>query len=554
MRLTLNRELPDPLTPIAMITCPRIIRLGGAVSAAILGMLAGGPLNATEVDVLKVTTLDETGLTFATGSQTKFSTNINGRTFQKQSAVTTFNGWQYTTYYDANRHVVLGRRQLPDGEWDLIRFTDYQITSSDAHNVTVVGICEGDGTIHLAFDHHAHDLNYRVSEPGAATNPESVIWDASLFGPVTDQLGSVGKLTRVTYPRFFRAPNGNLMLYYRYRGSGNGDGMIQEYNATTHDWTRGLGKFISSVGTYSGARSTNSTSRNPYLNGIFYAGDRIHVTWGWRESSGGAAFNHDLCYAYSDDHGRTWYNNDGTLIGETNRSFITVDSPGVVVAEIPQNEGLSNQYTSYFYPDGRAHVMVQHNGLYEHHWRSAAGDWAFESLPFNGTRPDMIGDSDGNLILVYASGGRLKLAKGTKRESGTGWSWEEIYSRADATEMGEGLLDRERWEAESILSVYGQESPAEQLDYGSGAMIDGMPAPVHVIDFRIEGSTGSASALGEWAGFPIANAAMDVDTGPFLGWINVRNGDFVWSYALNGWLFLPEASVTDSGAWIYVAR
>lgn len=517
-------------------------------------MLFSVALTADDAEVLKTMNLDEAGLTFATGSKTKFSTNINGRTFQKQNALTTFNGWQYTTYYDANRNVVLGRRELPDGEWDLIRFTDYTITSSDAHNVTVVGICEGDGTIHLAFDHHAHDLNYRVSEQGVATAPESVTWDASLFGPVTDQLGAVGKLTRVTYPRFFNAPNGNLMLYYRFRGSGNGDGMIQEYDATAHDWTRGLGKFISSVGVYNGAKSTNSSSRNPYLNGIFYAGDRIHVTWGWRESSGGSSFNHDVCYAYSDDNGRTWYNNAGTQIGETNRSYITVSSPGLVVGEIPQNEGLSNQYTSYFYPDGRAHVMVQHNGSYEHHWRTAGGDWDFEALPFGGSRPDMIGDSEGNLILVYSAGGRLKLAKGTKRETGSGWSWEVIYTRNDATEMGEGLLDRVRWETDSVLSVFGQEKPAEQLDYGSGAMIDGMPAPVYVIDFEIPGSTGSGGASGEWAGYPISNENMDVDTGGFLGWINVFNGDFVWSYAMSRWLFLPEANVSDTGAWAFLGR
>ena len=476
-----------------------LFRAGAILPALVLGYLSSITLHASDLDVLKITTLDESGLTFATGTKTKFSTNINGRSFQ-QHAVYTFNGWQYATCYDANRNVVLGRRELPDGDWELIRFLDYQITSSDAHNVTVLGICEGDGTLHLAFDHHAHDLNYRVSEPGVATSPESVTWDASLFGPVTDNLGSVGKLTSVTYPRFFNAPNGNLMLYYRYRGSGNGDGFIQEYDATSHDWTPGLGKFIGSTGTYNGARSTNSTSRNPYLNGIYYAGERIHVTWGWRESSGGAAYNHGLNYAYSDDHGRTWFNNAGTQIGTTNSTIITIDSPGLIVADIPQNEGLSNQYTSWFYPDGRAHVIVERNNFYEHHFRTADGRWDFEVLDFEGSRPDMVGDVNGDLFLVYTAEDRLKIAKGVRNAAGDSWTWKQIYSRADATEIGEGLIDRGRWEADGILSVYGQEQPATQLDYGSGTMIDGMPAPVHVIDFRVSASrAGYALDTGAWS-------------------------------------------------------
>ena len=60
---------------------------------------------------------------------------------------------------------------------------------------------------------------------------------------------------------------------------------------------------------------SNSSSRNPYLNGISYAGNRLHASWGWRESAGGSEFNHDLNYAYSDDHGRTWRNSAGTRIG-----------------------------------------------------------------------------------------------------------------------------------------------------------------------------------------------------------------------------------------------
>jgi hypothetical protein len=256
----------------------------------------------------------------------------------------------------------------------------------------------------------------------------------------------------------------------------------------------------------------------------------------------------------------------------------------------------------------------------------------------------LAGDTDGNLFLVYVSGSNLGIAKGTRNSDGTAWSWANIYTRLDATEMGEGVLDRGRWDADRILSVFGQEIPPQQLDYGSGAMIDGMPAPVHVIDFHVSSSavlpiprasatgvatsatlnwtpgqgsvthrvylgtsregveaadTSSPEFKGElaeavftpdtldqgqtyywrvdgvqaggavikgsawsfqtstgtgktsWAGYPVANEFMDVDTGPFLAWINVAYGDWIWAYSMAGWLYCPEASVTPSGSWVY---
>ncbi len=211
--------------------------------------------------MLASTEVDPSALNFS-ASAASFSQNVNGRTYQRPP-LSTLNGYQYATYYDGNRRVCVARRKLPAGAWNVIRFTDYSITGNDSHNVVALGICAADGTIHLAFDHHADALNYRVSVPGVATNPDFVTWSASLFGPVTDNLGSLGKLSSVTYPTFFNTPNGNLMLYYRNGGSGSGDGMLQEYNGTTGQWTSGLGKFIARSGTYSGALSTNSTSRNP---------------------------------------------------------------------------------------------------------------------------------------------------------------------------------------------------------------------------------------------------------------------------------------------------
>lgn len=429
--------------------------------------------------LLDDTIVDPSALNFS-DSGSNFNNNVNGRTYQRHP-MTTFKGYQYTTYYDSDRQVCLARRKLPDGAWQVLRFADYNITSSDSHNSATVGICHADGTIHLAFDHHADPLNYRVSLPGVATNPESITWNTALFGEVSNTLGSIEVGNRFTYPTFINSPNGNLLLYYRDGGSGNGDGALQEYDGSTGEWVTGMGTFISRSGSYSGVISNNSNSRCPYINGISFAGNRLHASWGWRESSNGSSNNHDLNYAYSDDHGRTWFNSGGTQIGTIATDPISIDSPGLIVAPIPQNNGLSNQYTHFTYPDGSVHVMVAYNEAetgqrrYHHHWRTASGTWDFKALPFKGSRPKLVGEDNGNLFLAYANGGNARIAKGIPNATQTDWTWTEIHTQSDTTEGGEGHIDFTRWQNENVLTTYGQVRGNSNGD----------PTPLHIRDYQV---------------------------------------------------------------------
>lgn len=56
---------------------------------------------------------------------------------------------------------------------------------------------------------------------------------------------------------------------------------------------------------------------------------------------------------------------------------------------------------------------------------------------------------------------------------------------------------------------------------------------------------------GTWGGYP-KDANDDVNTGDFLGWLNVRRAPYPYSYSLNQWLYLPENQLSDNGAWLYV--
>lgn len=449
-----------------------------------------------KLELIENTTVDDNALTFAMGPAARFSNTANGRTHQ-QTPLTTYQGYQYVTYFDAERRVCIGRRKLPHGSWESIQFEDHKFESNDSHNSAVLGICDRDGTIHMAFDHHATRLNYRVSKQGAAHDPELVNWNADLFGPVTHTLGSIAAHKRVTYPRFFPAANGNLMLYYRSVTSGNGDGMIEEYDGERHDWTPGLGRFIArDIGTYT-ANGQISHFRCPYMNSLSYAGQRLHASWVWRDrfEKTHPRNQHDLCYAYSDDDGRTWRNSAGTIIGETGKELIHLDTPGLVVAPIPSGFGLTNSNTHYAFADSRVHVVLRHRtkdasiSPYHHYWRSSEGTWDCEPLPFTGDRPKLIGSNDGSLVLVYTDESQLFVATGLPKSNETGWEWTSLELPRRHSIYGEALVDLQRWEQEKVLSVYSQAEPKDQIRTQNPEPVDGNPSPLNVVDYRLMKST-----------------------------------------------------------------
>jgi len=57
-----------------------------------------------------------------------------------------------------------------------------------------------------------------------------------------------------------------------------------------------------------------------------------------------------------------------------------------------------------------------------------------------------------------------------------------------------------------------------------------------------------------WAGYPISNDVGDVDTGTWLGWVNVTHAPWIFSYSLSQYMYIEEAGVTDAGSWAYISN
>ena len=347
-----------------------------------------------------------------------------------QDTLITFNGWQYATYFNQNRYVVVSRRQLPNGSWEHVVLTDYQNNNYDNHNTISMGISPTDGRIHLAFDHHTSSLHYRVSVSGLASNPSNYSWNTSQFGSVTDNLGS-GSVTSVTYPHFMVAPNNTFLFYTRIGTSGDGDNHIWRYN-NNGSWAF-LGQFLEGGG------------ENAYFHGICYdRNNRLHATWCWRATSDGYT-NHDLCYAYSDDHGNSWKNNSGSTLATTGSDPI---NPGknFTIYSIPQYGGLINQEGMITDNQNRVHVIsredISGTNYQMHYWRDTGGSWHRVNTGIRtkiwDNRSKIAFDTDGN---VYGVLPNIQIASASVSSNYTDWS---IVNNSDDGQFvhSEPLLDR----------------------------------------------------------------------------------------------------------------
>ncbi len=57
-----------------------------------------------------------------------------------------------------------------------------------------------------------------------------------------------------------------------------------------------------------------------------------------------------------------------------------------------------------------------------------------------------------------------------------------------------------------------------------------------------------------WANYPILEDGRTVNTGDYLGWIDIETKPWVYVYNLGNWIYLPESHVTEVGAWTYIPK
>ena len=398
--------------------------------------------------------------------------SINTAVF-RNDPVTTHGEQQYAAYYSADGRVVIASRTIDQKHWQTTA-TALKGDVKDAHNVISI-IADGDGFLHVSWDHHNHPLRYVRSK-----SPNSLEFSGVL--PMTGR-----NEKSVTYPQFFKLPDGNLIFFYRDGESGRGNLAMNRYDAKAQQWTQVHAKLIS-----------GENVRNAYPQTCVDERGSIHVSWVWRETPN-VATNHDLCYARSDDGGKTWRRSDGTPYTLP----ITLASAEVASA-IAQRRELMNQTSmcadgqgrpiiaTYFRPEGEKvpqYFVIHHDGAA---WQTVQVSNRTTPFSLNGGGSRAIPISRPAVFATIGEGGRTRvgiLFRDTERKSRVSLAvcvdlGNPHWAVRNLTDFPVGFwepsYDRVRWQRDGVLDVY-----VQNCGQGDGETLAPVePQPAYVLEVK----------------------------------------------------------------------
>jgi hypothetical protein len=252
--------------------------------------------------------------------------SVNTVIFRTNSIVTQ-DTTQFITYYDAEGYVCIAKRTTDGKNWEVNRMA-YKGNVNDAHNCISI-MTDGNGYLHVAWNHHNSPLNYTKSKSPFSLDLE----EKQAMNGILEN--------KVTYPQFYKTASGNLLFMYREGQSGKGNLVLKSYDIQTQKWTQLHDNLIDGEG-----------ERNAYWQACIDRNDNIHLSWVWRETPD-VATNHDMCYARSEDGGKTWTNSKGV------KYELPITAKNAEYASrIPQNSELINQTSMTTDREGRPYIAT----------------------------------------------------------------------------------------------------------------------------------------------------------------------------------------------------
>ena len=332
------------------------------------------------------------------------------------------NDFQMIAYYDAARQMSVAVRQMRDvngAPWSYHKVPSW--LGWDAHNRVEVAF-DKNGIIHLSGNLHANKLVYFRS-----TSP----YDPRTLQQV-DVMVDANVEQRMTYPEFFKDPEGRLIFKYRDGSSGQGRWFYNRWNAETGDWTR-----LHDTVLLSGEDVRGVYPLGPILGPDGYA----HMTFTWRETPI-ASSNHDLSYARSRDL-VNWERSDGTPI-----PLPIVLASGEVIDPIPEHGGLLNGRHPIGF-DSSNRVMV----TYQKYNEDKLSQVFIARLEESSWTVSQVSDWD-DLYVDLDKSGALDLPLLTN---------DPAYINSDGNIVASALLRNKRWEwvldPEDLSVISGGEAP-----------------------------------------------------------------------------------------------
>jgi len=276
------------------------------------------------------------------------------------------------------------------------------------------------------------------------------------------------------------------MLTQKIR-AGAGSDVLFKYDHSKSTWET-VGIYLVGIGC------------NPYPNGISYEPrrNRLHVTWTNRHfidydgandpnstihkaqaGPNGPENNQDLCYAASDNLGKSWFmpsssssvsaglDGNNTIDDDTpNTGIISID-PQFIAVNIPKHSGIMNQEAQCVDTQGGVHVLNRDNRsgteFWKHYYvRPGGTSWDTMVIPdciptATGPRGTIAyGPASDSVYFALPSNepGKKHLTILQKRRSPEG-TWQDIETLwQDEGYDGEPLVDEEALLEHGLLSVF----------------------------------------------------------------------------------------------------
>jgi glycosyltransferase involved in cell wall biosynthesis len=410
------------------------------------------------------------------------SNTVNTGIFRHHGLIT-FANFQFTAFYVDAKTLRVVRRNLADDELTVFDLAgEYNVY--DAHNCISLGL-DGNGLLHMAYDHHSTPLRYRRS-----ISP----LDVSAW---TDELPMTGKYEeRITYPCFLSGAGDKALLFlYRDGYSGKGALRLKEFQTSSapSEWLDKNSAILS------GECQAPWTS-SPYWNRPVVGRDgTIHLSFVWRTASPKGeediVNNINIDYCKSRDGGDTWYSAHGRKLScpmtQVNSETIKAISPGTNLMNQCSMalDNADRPHIVFYSNDGMGIPQYQHLWFSNNVWHHSFITKRTKTFQLSGkgtlqlpiSRPEVVIDDDDCVYVIYRgdlSADRMVAQRllPPKYEP----NYEDVCVLSEEP-LGhsEPVIDFRRWQQERIISILVQRNEQPFFDYKSRHQLS---EPIHIID------------------------------------------------------------------------
>jgi hypothetical protein len=293
---------------------------------------------------------------------------------------------------------------------------------------------------------------------------------------------------KVSYPQFFRMPRGDLIFFYRDGASGRGNLVLNRYDLAAQKWTQLHSNLIS-----------GEDQRNAYPQACVDTHGVIHLSWVWRESPD-VATNHDLCYARSEDGGKTWMKSDGAAY----ELPITAGS-AEIASHIPQRHELINQTSmcadglgqpiiaTYFRPEDERipQYFIVHRDQARGQWRTVQVTQRKTPFSLSGlgskaipiSRPQVFATTRGGrtmLGMIFRDAERGSRVSMTSCADLANPQWQVRDLTDFSVGFWEPTYDHARWQHDGVLDLF-----VQNCGQGDAETLQAVePQTAYVLEFK----------------------------------------------------------------------